>query len=188
MATRPPDSVAMEALAAQVADLRGAVATVKARQDAAGLGTGFKAHERLAELAAQVAALTAKVAELTDEGTPGRPVVPNWSAMTGDEHTAAAADLGGWYSGFLLASYPRTPYAPCWDKHPDALWELSVLRAEWQRVYDRKAPELAGAIAFHQHLLPGVSARLTAILADCQTRHHAKTPALAPVRPRAQAG
>lgn len=183
MTSRPPDNLSLEALAAQVADLRGQLLTIKARVEAAGMvGGGIKLHE-------QVAALGAQIAEMLSGGTPGRPVVPNWATMTKDEHAAAVADLGEWYTGFLLASYPHTPSAPCWDRHPDALWELSTLRAEWQRVYDRNNPELAGAIAFHQQLLPGVSGRLVAIFANCQTRHHAaKTPALAPVPPRAQAG
>jgi hypothetical protein len=45
--------------------------------------------------------------------------------------------------------------------HPEAVWELSTLRAEWERIYaDAGNRDLAGALAWHDRYLPGVLARL----------------------------
>jgi hypothetical protein len=48
------------------------------------------------------------------------------------------------------------------------VWELSTLREEWLRVYDRTYPDLAGALTWHDRWLPGVVARLTPLLLDCR--------------------
>jgi len=50
---------------------------------------------------------------------------------------------------------------PCWPNHPEAVWELSTLMAEWERVYgDPDNRDLAGALWWHERWLPGVIARL----------------------------
>ena len=137
-----PDPVA--ALAAQVRDLRGIVVEVKARMDRAGMSGSVKLHEQVAELARTVAALA-------DEGPAPRVTAPNWTAMDEAERADQLAALAAWADGFLRLNYPHALTRPCWASHAAAVWELSTLRAEWQRVYDRKHPDLAGA-------LPGMTA------------------------------
>ena len=45
----------------------------------------------------------------------------------------------------------------CWANHPEAVWELSTLRTEWERVYgDPGNRDLQGALAWHERWFPGV--------------------------------
>jgi hypothetical protein len=53
----------------------------------------------------------------------------------------------------------------CWANHPEAVWELSTLRAEWERIYaDKDNRDLAGALVWLDKWLPGVLARLEAAI------------------------
>ena len=53
----------------------------------------------------------------------------------------------------------------CWPNHPEAVWELSTLRAEWRRVYDDpKARDLQGALVWHDKWFPDVLSRLAAAI------------------------
>ena len=177
MAMGTPDPVA--ALAAQVRDLRGIVVEVKARMDRAGMSGSAKLHE-------QVAALARTVAALAEEGPAPRITAPNWTAMDEAERAEQLAALAAWTDGFLRLNYPHALTRPCWASHAAAVWELSTLRAEWQRVYDRKHPDLAAALTWHDRWLPGVASRLEKILGDCRGRcalARAQTPAR--LRPRA---
>ena len=75
------------------------------------------------------------------------------------------ADLRGWVDGFARRHYPgylaRLPR--CWANHPEAVWELSTLRAEWERIYaDEDNRDLQGALTWHDKWLPGVLSRLAA--------------------------
>jgi len=162
MGTRAPDSSeSLEALAAQVADLRGRVMGLQASVEQARMAGGGKLREQLAEL-------SRTVAELMDEGTVPRIPAPVWEGLDPAERAAQLAELMEWVTGFLLVNYPHTPLRSCWDSHTAALWELSTLRAEWRRVYDRKRPDLAGALAWHDRWLPGAGSRLEKILKDCK--------------------
>ena len=158
MATTP-DSDSLAALAAQLADLRGKVAYIQARIDRAGLDGSLDLPAKVAELAQTVAAA------IGDE-LASRHTAPCWLGLDEAERTARLAGLDGWVSHILNANYPGS-VRPCWAAHRAAVWELSTLREEWLRIYDRKYPELAGALAWHDRWLPGTSARLGVIMRDC---------------------
>jgi len=90
---------------------------------------------------------------------------------------AMLADLRGWVDGFFARHYPgyaaRLP--ACYWRHMEAVWELSTLRAEWDRIYgDPDNRDLAGALNWHDKLLPGVLGRLDASIkcdeAGCRVR------------------
>jgi hypothetical protein len=154
-------SASLPALAAQVADLRGIMMGVKSRLDHYGLDGKL-------DVAGQVAKLRKDLDAALDEGKIPAIAAPAWHRLSEDEHDQAAAELAGWVAGFLLPNYPHTPLLPCWPGHPALLWELSTLRAEWQRIYDRRHPELAGALAWHERWLPGCQTRIAAVLVDCK--------------------
>jgi hypothetical protein len=180
MATRSPDDIALPALAAQVADLRGTVTVLKARMDAAGVSGSARLHEQVAELSRIVAGLCG-------EGTPSRPAAPSWAGLDPEARAARLAALAAWVDGFLIPNYRPEGLRSCWAAHMAAVWELSTLHAEWERIYDRKHPELAGALTWHDRWLPGAVSRLEKILKDCKARCSAAR-APAPSRPRPGAG
>ena len=73
------------------------------------------------------------------------------------------AELRHWVEDFARKQYPAymARLRPCWPNHPEAVWELSTLMAEWERVYgDADNRDLAGALWWHERWLPGVIARL----------------------------
>jgi hypothetical protein len=80
-----------------------------------------------------------------------------------DEGRKMLGELRRWVEDFARKHYPaymaRLP--ACWLHHPEAVWELSTLKAEWERVYgDPDNRDLAGALWWHERWLPGVIARL----------------------------
>jgi hypothetical protein len=154
------DSESLAALAAQLADLRGKVAYMQARLDRAGLDGSLDLPAKVAELAQTVAAALG-------EDQASRHTAPYWLDLPADVHAKKLAELDGWVRGVLVPNYPLALPSGCWAAHLDAVWELSTLREEWLRVYDRRYPELAGALAWHDRWLPGTSVRLAAILRDC---------------------
>jgi len=77
------------------------------------------------------------------------------------------AALHEWVETFLRRHYPgylaRLPR--CWANHPEAVWELSTVGAEWERIYaDEDNRDLAGALAWHDRYLPDVISRLAAAI------------------------
>ena len=158
MATTP-DSESLAVLAAQLADLRGKVAYIQARIDRAGLSGDLDLPAKLAELAR---ALDARLAADPEP----RHTAPFWLGLDPAEYAVRLAELDKWVSGVLAVNYPGS-VRPCWAAHPLAVWELSTLAEEWLRVYDRKYPELAGALTWHDRWLPGAVTRLAVITKDC---------------------
>jgi hypothetical protein len=78
------------------------------------------------------------------------------------------AELRHWVEDFARKQYPAymARLRPCWPNHPEAVWELSTLMAEWERVYgDSDNRDLAGALWWHERWLPGVIARLDKAIA-----------------------
>ena len=68
---------------------------------------------------------------------------------------------------FFRRHYPDyiTKLPGCWVNHPEAVWELSTLQAEWERIYGNPDNrDLAGALWWHERWLPGVLARLAAAI------------------------
>jgi hypothetical protein len=158
MATTP-DSESLAALAAQLADLRGKVVYLQSRIERAGLGA--------AGLPAQVAELAQAVAALSQDETVPRHTAPYWLGLALDVYAARLAELGAWVSEVLAVNYPDALRSACWASQPAAIWELSTLREEWLRVYDRACPDLAGALAWHDRWLPGAAAQVNAAMKDC---------------------
>ncbi len=55
----------------------------------------------------------------------------------------------------------------CWPRHIHAIWELSILAAEWHRTYSGNHPDLARALEFCDRWLPGTMRRITGITRTC---------------------
>ena len=73
------------------------------------------------------------------------------------------ADLREWVDQFLRKHYPGylTRLPRCWPNHGEAIWELSTICTEWERVYaDEENRDLAGALTWHDRYLPDVISRL----------------------------
>jgi hypothetical protein len=82
---------------------------------------------------------------------------PNWPAMDQSTRAAELARLSEWVTQVLVPSqaWPRgRKLRPCWQAHWPVIWELGVVWAEWRRVYEREAPELAGALELKGRWLP----------------------------------
>lgn len=153
-----PDPVA--GLAAQLEQLRG--------QWARSQGEIGALRERLNGSTSQVMLLLVAVKQLArrlDEALAKRRLAPPpapWWCVSEAEGRPMLAELRSWVD-FTTTHYPaymaRLP--ACWPNHPEAVWELSTLKAEWERVYgDEDNRDLAGALWWHERWLPGVIARL----------------------------
>jgi hypothetical protein len=164
-----PPFETLAALAAQVADLRGTVVYLKARVERGGLGPGLagkvaRLTADLDALGSQVEAIAATLAEMMSGGP--RAAAPTWVGLDDDERGVQLAAVAQWVDSVLLPSYGPV-IKPCWRFHMAAVWELSTLAAEWRRVYQREAPDLQGALDFHDHWLPGVTRRLGEVMRSC---------------------
>ena len=169
-----PPHETLAALAAQIADIRQKVTYLDAVIDRAGLLAAGDIRRRVSRLttdlgmlASQVEAQAASLAKAMAAGP--RAQAPTWVGLSPEDHETQLAELTQWVDGMLRPSYPDSAPAACWPNHWQAVWELSTLAAEWRRIYQRPAPDLAGALDFHDRWLPGVARRLAAIQADCIT-------------------
>jgi hypothetical protein len=156
------DSEASADLAAQIEDLRGDLAEFRrvfaqwnAKLETEGIGGTMT-------LLLQVKQLRERLDEALARHQI-EPVPAPWWCTGEAEGKAMLAELGEWTETFLRRHYPgyaaRLPR--CWANHPEAVWELSTLRAEWERIYaDEDNRDLAGALVWHDRYLPGVLARL----------------------------
>jgi hypothetical protein len=154
------DSETIAALAQQVAELRGIVTSWSARLETEGIGGTMR-------LLLEVKHLTEKLNDALAKRKLAPPPAPWWH-VDAVEGRKMLAELREWVED-AKKHYPdylaRLP--ACWANHPEALWELSTLRAEWQRVYgDEDNRDLAGALWWHERWLPGVIGRLTKAI-DC---------------------
>ena len=152
-------------LAAQLAELRGQLARSQGeigvlRERLEG-STGQTAMLRL-----EVKHLREELAEAVEKRRLKPPPAPWWvvDEATGKQLLAA---LHEWVETFLRRHYPgylaRLPR--CWANHPEAVWELSTVGAEWERIYaDEDNRDLAGALAWHDRYLPDVISRLGAVI------------------------
>ena len=158
-----PDPVA--ALAAQVEELRGQLA--RSQGDIGHL------RERLEAGSSQTAMLRLDVKQSRDQLAEAiekrrlKPPPAPWWAVSADEGRAMLAALREWVETFLRPHYPdymiRLPR--CWANHGAAIWELSTLRAEHERIYaDEDNRDLQGALNWHDRYLPGVIGRLEAAI------------------------
>jgi len=171
-----PPFETLAALAAGLGDLRGKVRYLDAVVDRAGLALAKDIRARVGRLTAELDALATRVREsedqlaaLADGGS--RVPAPNWSVMDDTERAAQLAALSDWVARVLVPVYRPTPaLAGCWRAHWPAIWELGVLWAEWRRVYNRTAPELAGALELAGRWAPGTLDRVRRELAQCTDR------------------
>jgi hypothetical protein len=153
------DSEAIAALARQVAELRTIVTGWDARLEAEGIGATMR-------VLLDVKHLRERLDEAVDKHQVKPPPAP-WWCVDKAEGQAMLAELREWVDTFLRPHYPgylaRLPR--CWSAHAEAVWELSTLRAEWQRVYgDPDNRDLQGALTWHDKWLPGVLSRLAAAI------------------------
>ena len=144
-----------------------------------------------ADLAAHRAEVTGTYGELCQriealeaaltERDPRAPKAPYWLDIEDEEYKQQLADLTDWVDTILHGQYPGycERLRACWWNHSEAIWELSTLRAAWRLAYERKSPNLAEAICWHDRLLPGVMNRLEPVLDQCagaagcmRTRHN----------------
>ncbi|MGH3182396.1 MAG: hypothetical protein ACRDOE_10905 [Streptosporangiaceae bacterium] len=157
------DSEALAALAQQVGELRAAVERYQAvvaawdsRLETEGIGGTMM-------LRLEVKQQRERLDEAVAKHKLRPPPAPWWCGLTKEETAVRMAELRGWVEGFLRSHYPGyTARLPrCWPAHMDAVWELSTLMAEWQRIYsDEDNRDLEGALTWHDKWMPGVLGRL----------------------------
>jgi hypothetical protein len=155
-----PDPVA--ALAAQLEELRGQLARSQ--------GEVGQVRARMEEFAGQdmvmlraIKDLGGQLAEVTSKREADDPQAPFWLRLDDQERQTRLGVLRDWVERFLRAQYPRylDSLPPCWENHPEAVWELSNLMTEWVRIYGAEdSRPLQDALIFHDRWLPGVLNRL----------------------------
>lgn len=161
-----PDPIAD--LAAQLAELRGQLA--RSQGDIGVLRERLQAETgQTAMLRLQVKQFREELAEAVEKRRLKPPPAPWWvvDEATGRELLAA---LREWVDQFLRKHYPgylaRLPR--CWADHREAIWELSTICAEWERIYaDEDNRDLEGALAWHDRWLPDALTRLANTLGKC---------------------
>jgi hypothetical protein len=161
------DSDPLAALAAQLEELRGQLARsqgeIRILRDRLEDSTG-----QTVNLFVEVKRLRGELAEAVEKRQLKPPPAPCWG-VSPEQDRAMHADLARWVDGFLVPNYGdylnRLPR--CLLSHRAAVWELSTLKAEWDRIYaDPENGDLQGALAWLDRWLPGVLARLKASI-DC---------------------
>ena len=154
-----PDPVAdlaaqLEELRGQWARTQGEVGYLKARLE--------KDSGQVVMFRLEVKHLGERLEEAIGKRRLAPPPAPWWvvDETTGRELLAV---LRTWVDQFLRKHYPgylaRLPR--CWPNHGEAIWELSTICVEWERVYaDEDNRDLAGALTWHDRYLPDVISRL----------------------------
>jgi len=149
-------------LRAQWARSQGEIGALRARlEDSTG---------QTAMLLVEVKRLRGELAEAVEKRQLKPPPAP-WWGVSQEQGEAMLADLRRWVGTWLARHYPgyvlRLP--SCWWRHMEAVWELSALRAEHDRIFaDPDNGDQQGLLAFHDRWFPGVLARLAAVLSDCK--------------------
>ena len=172
----PPPYDTLAALAAQVGDIRGKVRFLESIVDRAGLAFVSDLKARQGRLTADLDALATQVENLAVrlEGALAagpRTAAPTWVGLTDEQRDAQLGALSQWVETLLVPSYsPDPPIMACWHNHWAAIWELSTIWAEWRRIYQRPAPDLQGALDFHNRWLPSALERTGRALAKCTDR------------------
>jgi hypothetical protein len=168
----------LAALAARLSDLGATVRHLDAVVDRSGLVMAKDLRVRVGRLTAETGALAARLHDVEDQvaklaSRGGRVPAPDWYAMDNETRAAELAELAEWVTAVLVPSQawpPGRELRPCWRAHWPVIWELGVIWAEWRRVYDRDAPELAGALELNGRWLPAALDRVHRALAGCRPR------------------
>ena len=105
---------------------------------------------------------------MTTASPKGPPMIA-WQDLSDQEAAAVRADLSTWVTGVLFRVYPsaRESVRDCWDRHPDALVELSAAWLEFRRIFAAPRPGLADSLAYLDRWLPGCLKRVRAITERC---------------------
>ena len=154
-----PDPAA--ALAAQIEELRGQLARYRARPVTC--APGWRSTPARSCMLPAIKQLGQKTRR--GDRPACRPPTPGavLAAAGRQEHAARLAELRDWVERFLRVQYPAylVKLPPCWENHPEAVWELSNLMTEWVRIYgDPDNRPLQDALWWHERWLPGVLCRL----------------------------
>jgi hypothetical protein len=155
------------ALTQQVADLRRRLETATRRLDQAGVD---QLAVRFTELSDRFEELATTVAEALDAASPKGPAAPRWDNLDPADRARELSRLQNWVTKILVPHYCQGgvfTLANCWDRHPEALWELGNLAAQWRRIYDRERPNLALALEFFDRWLPSVMRHLADMTQHC---------------------
>ena len=181
------DSEALDgaALARQVAELRGVVEHYQA------IVTAWDARLEAEGIGGTMVLLleVKRLRERLDEALAKRQLEPPpapWWRVDEAKGKAMLAELCEWVEEFARRHYPgyMTRLPGCWANHPEAVWELSTLSAEWERVYgDPDNRDLQGALMWHDKWFPGVLARLAASIKCDQAGCRMMRPRLHPDKP-----
>ncbi|HMD25156.1 MAG TPA: hypothetical protein VKH61_13730 [Streptosporangiaceae bacterium] len=90
-----------------------------------------------------------------------------WWGVGQAEGKKMLAELCKWVDEFARRHYPDyiTRLPRCWANHPEAIWELSTLQAEWERICgDPDNRDLQRALIWLDRWLPGTISRLAAAI------------------------
>jgi hypothetical protein len=164
-------------LAAELAELRGQLA--RSQGDIGALREKLKAESgQTMKLFLRVKQLTEKLDNAMETHAVEGVQAPYWAGLSREDLDAQLAELRHWVDTFLRPHYPgyaaRLPR--CWAAHGEAVWELSTLAAEWERVYaDEENRDLASALVWHDRFLPGVLTRLAASIRCDETGCRARS-------------
>jgi hypothetical protein len=149
----------LEELRRQLAVYTGETGHLRARQE--------QDSGQVLMLRLEIKQLGQKLAEAIARRQTTDPPAPYWLGLSREEHAARLAEVRGWVEKVARVQWPgymaRLP--PCWANHPEAVWELGNLAAEWGRVYgDPDNRPLQDALWFYERWLPGVLSRLAAAI------------------------
>ena len=116
---------------------------------------------------------------LANGGPKGPPMIA-WHDLDDQEAAAVRADLAKWVGEVLFPLYPsaRESVRECWNKHPDAVTELSACWLEFRRIFTpatqpklaepaARRPSLADSLVYLDRWLPGTLRRIKAITEKC---------------------
>lgn len=152
-----------------VAAARTALAQWNARLTQEGIGPTLAMRRDIKNLNEKIDALAATLGTALDQGKLKAPACPRWDNLDQDQEAAQLAQLREWVNGVLRVQYPGYKLPDCWEGHREALWELGILHAEWQRTYaDPRGVDLDRAEWFHERWLPGALGRLNTAI-TCRT-------------------
>jgi len=140
--------------------MRGQVALINRRLDAAGL-TGDL------DLAARFEELAQTVAEALDAAAPKGPPPVLWLGLDEDAQAGEMAKLREWVTVVLRGEYGIRELRDCWPAHRRAVYELCVLAAEWHRTYGGKRPDRDRALNFYDRWLPNTVKRVAEFTFKC---------------------
>jgi hypothetical protein len=179
----------LDALAAQIDDLRRDVEGIRHTVDADVDALASLLDESLAEdgrpagalpalsaaiadVRAHVTGLADQIADLVDD--PGTaPRLPTWSEMDADTARAAWRRLASWMGSVLFPRYPPSTEVvrDCWYRHPELVEHLSWLHVAWALAYHNPNASISTAAEWHTRWLPAVLVRAREILKPCYIDH-----------------